>query len=150
MFSVLFLVCFFSICLKKNSRPKFIVGHPNNLIYYILINSIFKLQHIRNYQIKFFFFRPLKDQKSVDLRVSWGSVGCFLYSLSSVLKLSKKICKSKKRAYFDNIHAFPYIQREFSKTRFHAVCYIGTMLRLVQIETCFLGIVHCNSDADDL
>ena len=27
----------------------------------------------------------------------------------------------------------------FKKPGFHAVCYIGTMPRLVQIETCFLG-----------
>ena len=36
-----------------------------------------------------------------------------------------------------------YIQREFLKTGFHAVCYIGTVPRLVQIETCFFGIIHC-------
>ena len=35
------------------------------------------------------------------------------------------------------------VQREFLKTGFHAICYIGTMPRIVQIETWFFGIIHC-------
>ena len=31
----------------------------------------------------------------------------------------------------------------FYRESFHAVCYIGTMPRLVQIETWFFGIIHC-------
>ena len=31
------------------------------------------------------------------------------------------------------------VQREFYKPGFHPVCYIGTMPRLVKIETCFFG-----------
>ena len=34
-------------------------------------------------------------------------------------------------------------ERFFLKPGFHAVCYIGTMPRFVQIETCFFGIIHC-------
>ena len=33
-------------------------------------------------------------------------------------------------------------------TGFHAVCYIGTMPRLVQIETWFFGIIHCITHVD--
>ena len=35
--------------------------------------------------------------------------------------------------------------RYLKKTGFHAVCYIGPMPRLEQIENCFLGIIHCIS-----
>ena len=31
----------------------------------------------------------------------------------------------------------------FKKPGFHAVCYIGSMPRLVQIEAWFFGIIHC-------
>ena len=31
----------------------------------------------------------------------------------------------------------------FLEPVFHAVCYMGAMPQLVQIETCFFGIIHC-------
>ena len=37
------------------------------------------------------------------------------------------------------------IKRDFKKTGFHALCYIGTMPRLVHIKTWFFGIIHCIS-----
>ena len=39
--------------------------------------------------------------------------------------------------------SFQTDRENFLKTGFHAVCYIGTMPRLVQFETWFLGIIHC-------
>ena len=33
-------------------------------------------------------------------------------------------------------------RENFLKPGFHAVCYIDTMLRLAQIETCFFGTIH--------
>ena len=40
-------------------------------------------------------------------------------------------------------HTETHIQRDFLKPGFHAVFYIGTMPRLVQIETGFFGTIHC-------
>ena len=39
------------------------------------------------------------------------------------------------------------VQRDF-KPGFQAVCYIGTMPRLVQTETWFFGIIHCSKSRD--
>ena len=49
----------------------------------------------------------------------------------------------KKNKYVKIIY-----RENFSNPGFHAVCYIGTMLRFVQIETCFFGIIHCISGDD--
>ena len=50
-----------------------------------------------------------------------------------------------KCIHFYNLFGFfKLLYREiFLKPGFHAVCYIGTMPRLVQIETWFFGIIHC-------
>ena len=38
---------------------------------------------------------------------------------------------------------YVHTERFLQKPGFHAVCYIGTMPRLVQIETWFFGIIYC-------
>ena len=67
----------------------------------------------------------------------------FLYSITAHAKL----------LYLKILHKSFAIQKWliftyrdiFLKPGIHAVCYIGTMPRLAQIETCFFGIIQCNS-----
>ena len=59
-------------------------------------------------------------------------------------KLQKEKMENGKLPNFQKYLGYFYAKtRDFLKPGFHAVCYIGTMPLLVQIETWFFGIIHC-------
>ena len=70
---------------------------------------------------------------AASLNVKHNSVFIFLCLFSTIL-LVNTFCKNKKELTY---------KENFLKTGFHAVCYLGTMPRLVRIKAWFSGIIHC-------
>ena len=120
----------------KRSRISFWLNVYDNKI--SLQNTYFSVsEHSASFSLFFFPRNLLTGGLPPPPFTDKSATNRFFYAFPNSLMMSLL------RPLF-NIMCWYYITyKEIFKTRFHAVNYIGPMPRLVQIATCFFGIIHC-------